>query len=74
MKFDKFNLKESRKCEKRRHFNKKAKCRLGYFKCKTDPELKLIKSSYQEALQKCQDFDSINETGKATAFSVTLLH
>ena len=57
-------MKESRKCEKRRHFNKKAKCRLGYFKCETDPNLKLIKSTYQEALQKCNDFGSINEAGK----------
>jgi len=53
---------ESRKCEKRRYFNKKAKCRMGYFKCATDPNLKLIKSTYQEALKKCKIFSSINET------------
>ena len=57
-------FKESRKCEKRRYFNKKAKCRMGYFKCATDPNLKLIKSTYQEALKKCKNFSSINETGK----------
>ena len=37
---------------------------MGYFKCATDPNLKLIKSTYQEALKECRNFGSINETGK----------
>ena len=63
--FSKFKFsKESQKCEKRRQFNKKAKCRKGYFKCASDHHSELRESTYQDALQNCELFGYINHTGK----------
>ena len=62
--FSKFKFsKESQKCEKRRQFNKKAKCRMGYFKCASDPNPRLRESTYQDALQNCKLLGYINQSG-----------
>ena len=49
-------LKNSESCARRKKFNKFTECWLGFYKCATDQNPKIIESNYLDAISNCAQF------------------